>query len=99
MPSMISSKTYFLKSVILIANIISVCIAILPSINTLAETTQTVISITVILIELFLLLVNNIHESNVDQDILGGSKKELVKKKVHKNITNWRNHVLNCALD
>lgn len=77
---MISSKTYFLKSVILIANIISVCIAILPSINTLAETTQTVISITVILIELFLLLVNNIHESNVDQDILGGSKKELVKK-------------------
>lgn len=78
---MISSKTYFLKSVILIANIISVCIAILPSINTLAETTQTVISITVILIELFLLLVNNIHESNVDQDILGGSKKELVKKR------------------
>lgn len=77
---MISSRTYNFKLVILIVNVVSVCIAIFPKINRLDEIWQNISSILVIGVEVFLIIIGKAHENNVDKDILGKSKKEIIEE-------------------
>ena len=77
---MISSKTYCLKLIILIANVVSVCIVILPNINELDAKCQTILGIIVIMIEIFLIIIGKAHENNVDKDFLGRLKKEVIEE-------------------
>lgn len=77
---MISSKTYCLKLIILIANVVSVCIVILPNINELDAKCQTILGIIVIMIEIFLIIIGKAHENNVDKDFLGRLKQEVIEE-------------------
>lgn len=77
---MISSKTYCLKLTILIANVVSVVIAIIPNINELDAVNQTILSIIVIMIEIALIIIGKVHENNVDKDFLGRSKQEVIEE-------------------
>ena len=77
---MISSKTYCLKLTILIANVVSVVIAIIPNINELDAVNQTILSIIVIMIEIALIIRGKVHENNVDKDFLGRSKQEVIEE-------------------
>ena len=74
---MISSKTYCLKLTILIANVVSVVIAIIPNINELDAVNQTILSIIVIMIEIALIIRGKVHENNVDKRYFHPNKQSL----------------------